>query len=156
MTSDAIGAYTQSYLKTKAKTWVHLPENRWPAHWRGKYKNPVVPLVLSLYGHPESGGYWEAHCEKAVKKHGWQKVGWEWPSVFWHPEKEALLVIYVDDFKIAAKQGDQEELWAALRKDIAMDPPAVDGRFLGCQHETFVAKVDDVKDLLVGHPQRNY
>ncbi len=32
---DAKGAYTQSYL-LGVDTWVALPENRWPKHWRGK------------------------------------------------------------------------------------------------------------------------
>ena len=34
-----------------------------------------------------------------------------------------------------------------------MDPEAVDGRFRGCQHETFVATVKDVEELLQCHPQ---
>ena len=62
---DAIGAYCQAYLPWWLKrllkekgtaTYVYLPENRWPAHCKGKCKNPVAPLVLALYGHPESGG----------------------------------------------------------------------------------------------------
>ncbi len=62
---DAKGAYTQSYL-LGVDTWVALPENRWPKHWRGKYKNPLVPLILALYGHPDAGGRWEAHCEGKI------------------------------------------------------------------------------------------
>ena len=59
---DATSAYTQAYLKTKNKkgapveNWVELPANRWPPEWNGVYKRPVVPRVLALYGHPESGG----------------------------------------------------------------------------------------------------
>jgi len=53
--ADAEQAYTQSLLGG-TETWVRLPEDRWPAHWRGKYKNPVVPLRLALYGHPDAGG----------------------------------------------------------------------------------------------------
>ena len=44
--SDAVSAYTQAFLKGP-KTYVSLPRNRWPAHWAGKYTNPVVPLVLA-------------------------------------------------------------------------------------------------------------
>ena len=55
--NDAHGAYTQAYLKQEGKrTWLHLPRERWPKSWIGKYTNPVVPLVLALYGHPEAGG----------------------------------------------------------------------------------------------------
>ena len=58
---DAKGAYTQSYL-LGVDTWVALPANRWPKHWRGKHRNPLVPLILALYGHPDACGRWETHC----------------------------------------------------------------------------------------------
>ena len=69
---DALGAYTQSYL-LGVDTWVALLENRWPKHRPGKNKNPLVPLILALYGHPHARGRWEAHCE-------------------------VVLLVYVDDF----------------------------------------------------------
>ena len=58
-TSDARGAYCQTYLTNEDGifTWVSLPEHRQPVHWKGKYDNPVVLLVLALYGHPQSGGF---------------------------------------------------------------------------------------------------
>ena len=55
---DAKGAYTQSYLKGPT-TWVKLPADRWPPLWKKNYRNPVVPLALALYGHPDAGGCWE-------------------------------------------------------------------------------------------------
>ena len=117
--NDAKAAYLQAYLESKngVVTWVALPRNRWPASWEGKYENPVVPLVLALYGHPESGGHWERHCETRVKPIGFEPVP-SWPSVFWHPQKQALLVIYVDDFALAAKETDHDELWTKLRAAI--------------------------------------
>ena len=45
------------------ETWVELPPDRWPKEWRGKYLRPVVLLRIALYGHPDSGGLWEQHCE---------------------------------------------------------------------------------------------
>ena len=53
--ADAVQAYVQA-LFTGVPTWISLPRNRWPKAWEGKYQNPVVPLVLALYGHPDSGG----------------------------------------------------------------------------------------------------
>ena len=64
-----------------------------------------MPLVLALYGHPDAGGYWEEKCEESVTQCGWEKVE-DWPSVFWHPKCKAMLVIYVDDFKLAAHKKD--------------------------------------------------
>ena len=34
---------------------VRLPEDQWPEQWKGKDVDPVVPLVLALYGHPDAG-----------------------------------------------------------------------------------------------------
>eukprot|EP00975_Prorocentrum_lima_P010056 2143751-Prorocentrum_lima.AAC.1 len=64
--ADATQAYTQSKLGG-IPTWVMLPADRWPSWWRTKYKKPVCPLRLALYGHPDSGGCWERHCETHLK-----------------------------------------------------------------------------------------
>ena len=65
-------------------------------------KDPVVPLKLALYGHPDSGGIWERHCETELKKVGFEAVLTDiWKSVFYHPTRKLLLVVYVDDFKLA-------------------------------------------------------
>ena len=62
--ADAVSAYTQSFIGG-VPTWVRLPKDRWPRKWVDKgYKDPVCPLVLSLYGHPDSGGYWDKHCDE--------------------------------------------------------------------------------------------
>ena len=39
---------------------------------------------------------------------------------------------YVDDFKLAAKHGEHDALWAAIRGVIDMDPETQDGRVPGC------------------------
>ena len=59
--SDAFSAYTQSFLRGKP-THVALPYERWPDWWKKQFTikdSPVCPLVLALYGHPDSGGYWD-------------------------------------------------------------------------------------------------
>ena len=62
--ADAEQAYIQSVLGG-TPTWVRLPRERWPASWvKQGFRDPVCPLRLALYGHPDSGGYWEKHCEK--------------------------------------------------------------------------------------------
>ena len=52
--SDAIGAYTQCKLGGE-EIWITIPKEYWPKHWHGKYHQPVVRLVLNLYGHPLAG-----------------------------------------------------------------------------------------------------
>ena len=42
--------------------------------WKDKYKNPVVPLRLALYGHPLSGACCERHCQKILIKVGFRPV----------------------------------------------------------------------------------
>ena len=50
---DAEQAYTQAmYIGTP--TWVRLPRDQWPKEWNGM-TDPVCPLILALYGHPDSG-----------------------------------------------------------------------------------------------------
>ena len=54
MQGDGKQAYTQALMKG-TPTWVRLPKDRWPKEWTGKFNDPVVQLVLALYGHPDSG-----------------------------------------------------------------------------------------------------
>jgi hypothetical protein len=68
--SDAEQACIQSKLGNN-HTWVRIPKHRWPKSWIDKgFFDPVAPLKLALYGHPDSGGYWERHCEAILAKKG--------------------------------------------------------------------------------------
>ena len=62
---DGKQAYTQALMQG-ILTWIRLPRNRWPTEWIGVFKDQVVLLILALYGHPDSGGLWQRHCEKAL------------------------------------------------------------------------------------------
>jgi len=98
--ADGESAYTQAKLGGDL-TYIRIPRERWPPGWEGKYTDPVVPLVLALYGHPDAGGFWELHCEKALKEVGFTRAAPDWKSVFRHEALDLLLVVYVDDFKLA-------------------------------------------------------
>jgi hypothetical protein len=52
--ADAVQAYTQCKLKG-TPTWVRLPEEFRPKEW-DNIIDPVCPLELALYGHPDAGG----------------------------------------------------------------------------------------------------
>eukprot|EP00969_Alexandrium_andersonii_P115919 5125988-Alexandrium_andersonii.AAC.1 len=61
--ADATQAYTQAKLGGTS-TWVRLPRHQRPQAWiDAGMIDPVVPLKLALYGHPDSGGYWEQRCD---------------------------------------------------------------------------------------------
>ena len=132
--ADGKQAYTQTKLKG-VETWVRLPREHWPKGWHGKYKDPVVKLVLALYGHPDSGGFWEQHCEKMLKEVGFHLVfPAAWPSVFYHPDLKLLLAVYVDDFKMAGPKQNMAKEWELISSKIDMDTPSPLGRYLGCEH----------------------
>ena len=99
-TADAEQAYINAKLEG-ARTYVRLPRERLPAKWK-HMRDPVFHLVLALYGHPDSGGHWEAYCEKMLASLGWVQISGGWRSCFWHPARGAMLVVYVDDFRLAA------------------------------------------------------
>ena len=131
--SDAEQAYTQSRLGGTS-TWVTLldPEEL-PASWKGM-RNPVCPLVLALYGHPDSGGFWERRCEKHLHSVGFEDIP-AWRSCFWHPRLKLFLVVYVDDFKLSGPKANLSEGWSLIRSGITTDEPAGHGLYLGCLHE---------------------
>jgi hypothetical protein len=119
--ADAEQAYVQATLKSEVPTWVELPRERWPASWAGM-RRPVCRLKLALYGHPDSGGHWERHCEKHLRSVGYEPVR-DWRSVFWHPKLQVLLVVYVDDFKVAGPEKSLREAWALIRQGIRTEEP---------------------------------
>ena len=63
-----------------------------------------------------------------------------------------MLIVYVDDFKLAAPNGEHDALWASIRSVIDMDPETLDGRFLGCVHERFTTPARNVMSMLDNHP----
>ena len=97
--ADAVQAYTQSKLGG-LDTWVALPKEAWPPEWHSlPYHDPVCPLILALYGHPDSGGFWEKHCDKHLKKVGFKPMP-SWRSCYYHKDLDLFLIVYVDDFKM--------------------------------------------------------
>eukprot|EP00972_Heterocapsa_arctica_P009239 1362884-Heterocapsa_arctica.AAC.1 len=117
---DAEQAYVQSKLGGII-TWVTLPKERWSEAFNG-FDEPVVIFRLSLYGHPDAGGYWEAQCKPKLLEGGFTTVA-DWTSVNWHPKLELLLMVYVDDFKLSGPSFNMIQGWAVIRKSIKTDAP---------------------------------
>ena len=100
-------------------------------------------LVKALYGHPESGGHWEAHLEKAVQKIGGRAIP-NHPSSFFFPASRMLLTVYVDDLLLAGPDGGHAAIWNGLKaKGIALEDPEPLDRFLGRSHQTTTAATND-------------
>lgn len=73
--ADAMLAYTQARLECPdflgkrprhIETWVSLPYCQRPASW-SKIDDPVVLLVIVLYGHPRAGCYLEMFCHEVIR-----------------------------------------------------------------------------------------
>ena len=91
--------------------------------------------MLALYGHPDSGGIWEKHCTKQLESVGWKQVLPEiWQSIYYHADLGLLLVIYVDDFKMAGPKDNMQKGWGGINQVLDMDPAEVFGRYFGCNH----------------------
>ena len=130
--ADAIQAYIQARL-TGPPCWVELPEDAWPDDIDiRKFRRPVVRLVKALYGHPDAGTMWEQHCDKHVREVGFMPVGEEWPSMYFHKELKLLLVIYVDDLKLAGPAQNLTKGWEMLRSKLRIEPETDLGLYLGC------------------------
>jgi hypothetical protein len=110
--ADAEKVYVQTTLKGPNDTWVSLPEILRPAWWKGKFVDPVVRLVLALYGHPDAGGYWEAHCNERLVAGGFVPlVDHGWRSTYYHPKLACMLAVYVDDFKLSGPIANLPAAW---------------------------------------------
>ena len=131
--ADAIQAYIQAKL-SGTPCWVELPDEAWHLSAnRQRYRRPVCRLVKALYGHPDAGTMWEQHCHTAVQKVGFKPLGDEWPSLYFHPDMKLLLVIYVDDLKLAGPKAQLSKGWDMLRRELRLEEETPLGLYLGCR-----------------------
>ena len=132
--ADAVRAYIQSKLNTSCPTWVHVPKEFQPEHWKGRYQKPMCQLIQSLYGHPEAGAHWERHLNKAVRSLGGKPVP-NHPSSFFFDDTALLLTIYVDDLLLSGPADKHSQFWDKLGQLIRIETPEPLGRFLGREHD---------------------
>ena len=137
--ADAEQAYIQSKLGGEA-TWVRIPPNRAPDSWK-RLKDPVCPLVLALYGHPDAGSYWEQHCEKALLSLGYTPIE-GWRSCFFHKGLNLFLVVYVDDMKMAGPKQNHDIGWKQIGAKLNVGKPTPVERYLGCYHILGQSSID--------------
>ena len=128
------GKYKKKLIKTE--TWVRIPEEYKPKgdpNW-DKLKDPVIGLLMALYGHPDAGGYWERHCDENLRELGFTPVHENWPSVYQHIGMDIMLMVYVDDFKMSGPSHLQPKAWDMIRSKIKLGAEGPPGKYLGCNH----------------------
>ena len=93
-----------------------------------------MQLKKSLYGHPDSGTFWEKHCDKQLTNIGYKPIE-DWSSVYWHEKLRLLFAVYVDDFKLSGPKDNLRVGWDMIRNTIQMEDPKPANLYLGCIHE---------------------
>ena len=111
--ADAEQAYVQAPMKSNAVTWVQLPRDQWPQEWE-RMTRPIVVLQKALYGHPDSGTYWEQHCNAHCESVGFVPIP-DWPSCYHMKWLDLFPTIYVYDAKMAGPKENLTEGWKLLR-----------------------------------------
>ena len=101
----------------------------------------MVPLVLALYGHPDSGGICEKHLNSRLRSKGWAQIlPAVWQSMFYHQELRLLLVVYVDDFKLAGPKEHLSKGWDLIKSAVDIGEPEAYDRYFGC-HQKEISQV---------------
>ena len=117
--ADAEQAYVQALMKG-TETWVQLPPEHWPPEWYDengecRYDKPVVRLLKALYGHPDSGSFWEQKCDLHCKSVGFAPIP-DWPFCYYYTDLKCLLAVYVDDFLMSGPKEHLGQGWDTLEK----------------------------------------
>ena len=102
--------------------------------------DPVCLLLRALYGHPAAGCYWEQHTEEHLSAVGFIPI-MDWKTSFGQLTVDLMLIVYVDDFKLAGLAANIIEAWRLSRKGIIIGEPEPIGRYLGCEHRMVNAAI---------------
>ena len=86
---------------------------------------------------------WEKHCDTQVRHLGFKPIGDEWPSMYFHEGLKLLLVIYVDDLKLAGPTENMTKGWSMLRTKLRIEPETDLGLYLGCMLTRGESKLHD-------------
>ena len=117
----------QAYLQADMEgppVYITLPEELWTKRMHSM-RNPVVRLEKALYGHKHSGVFWQKFCTKQVTEAGFEPLGESWPCAYFHPVTKMLLIVYVDDMKLAGPSQHMKATWEALGKNFKLYPRAM-------------------------------
>ena len=98
-----------------------------------RYRQPAVPSVYALPGHPRSGYVWEDLAEGIIVRTRWRKVE-HWDGVFVHADM-SILYLFVDDFMMMPTLELAWAHWHELREHIVFKEEAAPLlRYLGANY----------------------
>ena len=117
----------------------------------GQIQEPGCSVDPGSLWHPDAGAYWERKCEGALLACGWTKTGWQ--GLYMHKETNSLLIVYVDDFRMAAKAEYTPRLWDEIRVKLVTDDPSPPQRFLGVVQHYFEEPVEKLGYILDHNPR---
>ena len=97
------------YGTARRRVYIELP------HTDPRYGDPNVVGVLmkSMYGTRDAPQIWGEHVKATLEGLGYKQSAYQ-PSVYYHPEKELVIVVHVDDFLCAGDAEALEELYVGL------------------------------------------
>lgn len=104
--ADVVRAYAQAPLMG-TRTWLRLPKEDWPNAWCG-LTDPIAPLVLALFRHPDAGSCWEAWNDEQMKGIGFRTID-GWPGCY-TTRTMVCMTFYVGDFKLVGCCGGKEHV----------------------------------------------
>ena len=135
--ADAEAAYNQSKHKGPP-LHIRLPKVLQPKSWQGKFRDPVTLLGMNLYGHPTAGNTWGDDCHGRLSKCNFYLVCEEFPGLYLHKTfHQIVLVVYVDDFRMAGTPEHLDACWKLVSGCITIDKPQRALRMLGINTREF-------------------
>ena len=144
-------AYVQADLEG-TRTWVSLPIEAWLTGWlagpnkgdrQPRYTKPVARLKKALHGHPDSGTFWEKHCNRAVAEAG-----------FFHEELDCS---WLSTWTMWGPRGNVAPGWSLLRHSLHLEDAAPAHLYLGCIHQAReVTAENKVTARAVAHNMEDY
>ena len=93
---------------------------------------------------------WEQHCHEGVTKVGFVPVGTGWPSLYFHHGMKLLLVVYVDDLKLAGPKCNLAKGWEMLRSELRLEPETPLQLYLGCRISKSTERLHDGSAVTAG------
>jgi hypothetical protein len=132
--ADVQAAYLQAPLGGKP-TFLRLPRRFLPKAAMNM-RDPVVPLLRAMYGHPRSGGDWDVHFAGLLRNKGWKESD-GFKSLWVSPCGTVALAIYVDDMLVAGPTTTANKYMDEIKQLVRLSRVHELSRFLGT---TYVIK----------------